>query len=45
MSNCNIFTDEYPQYNEDLPEEACFCNSAGIPAHEDMYDQQTYIDY
>lgn len=45
MSDYNIFTDECPQYNEHPSEEECFCKSAGIPAHEYMYEQQTYIEY
>lgn len=47
MPDYDIFTDDYPQYNEGPSEEECFCKSAGIPAHEDYsyYEDENYTDY
>ena len=45
MADYDIFTDEHLQYNEGLQEEERLWKSSGLPAHEDMYEQQTYIEY
>lgn len=47
MSDCDIFTDEYLQYNDGLPEEERLWKSSGIPAHEDYscYEDENYIEY